>query len=330
MRLRDLCLRTLLMVFIAVGAACYCGGDALAAAPPPACPVSYYLFDVYRVDYGKETFGADVTVSTVCPVEPLPRMVYGNAERLRRLNAAYLSLPRGRLGRWTSMVDVGTFRNDFDTRDFPFDRHTLTIEFSDPETTDVFHYRPDQADSLLSQVGLSSYRVLGHRMQVTDTVVASTGGDPSLPPGTRQRRSTVRIMVDIVNASYLDFLKMVGPVALAALFVLLTYVLSATDLTLLVSRIGLLGGVLLTLVLNMQAAAGFLGSGAGFSLVDKIHLVAMAYTLAAAASAIAAWTGYERLRWSVDACDRLDRRIALGSTLAFVGGVTALIGAAAW
>jgi hypothetical protein len=57
-------------------------------------------------------------------------------------------------------------------------------------------------------------------------------------------------------------------------------------------------GALFATVVNMQVGNSLLGSPEAVSLVDKIHIVALAYVFVAAAMAVVSWRDYDSGRES--------------------------------
>lgn len=57
-------------------------------------------------------------------------------------------------------------------------------------------------------------------------------------------------------------------------------------------------GALFAIVVNMQVGNSVLGSPEAVSLVDEIHIVALAYVFAAAVIAVASWRDYDSGRGS--------------------------------
>ena len=106
------------------------------SSPPPrprprasrrsATGSALYVTDLYGLDLGGGTFGASFWVWGVGQDagRALRSMEFANADRV----AASLesTVPRGSVA-WSQRKVTGTFRQDWDLRNFPFDRHSLEI-----------------------------------------------------------------------------------------------------------------------------------------------------------------------------------------------------------
>jgi hypothetical protein len=114
-------------------------------AAPAMCRVGLYLRDLHSFNPTVDTFGADLWLWSVCPTaghRPLQTMEFVNSDRV----AVLLDLVDDPL--WTQRNVDGTFRYDWDERNFPFDRHTISIEMEEGvEDVRRFVYDPDTANS---------------------------------------------------------------------------------------------------------------------------------------------------------------------------------------
>jgi hypothetical protein len=86
-----------------------------------------YVVDLHQLDVQKRTFNANFWVWSVCGNEqrqPLKTIEFTNA------NSTTPSLdqihPRDRAF-WAAKKIDGSFRHDWDVRNFPFDRHVLSV-----------------------------------------------------------------------------------------------------------------------------------------------------------------------------------------------------------
>ncbi|MBL8128178.1 MAG: hypothetical protein JNM64_11115, partial [Chloroflexia bacterium] len=101
---------------------------AQAEVAPTTCQVGIYLRSLHSFDPNADTFGGDLWLWSVCPSEddqPLHTMEFVNADDA----AVLLDVPGNPF--WANRNIDGTFRYDWDERDFPFDRHTLTIQLEE-------------------------------------------------------------------------------------------------------------------------------------------------------------------------------------------------------
>jgi hypothetical protein len=95
---------------------------------PATCRVGLYLRALHAFDPGADTFGADLWLWSVCPSvgqQPLQTMEFVTAED----TAVLLDVPGNPF--WANRNVDGTFRHEWDERNFPFDRHTLMIDLEE-------------------------------------------------------------------------------------------------------------------------------------------------------------------------------------------------------
>jgi hypothetical protein len=308
---------------------------AAAATAGPAvvsgdCRLGMYVRNIYDLDFTAQTFGADLWLWSVCPAtaeEPLKKTQFPDAEKVDV--GDYHSAARANGMTWTNVDVSGDFRDPYDLRSYPFDRHRLALRLTLDDTR--FRYAVDTANSRVApDVKLEGYRVTGFTSDVGHQRVGSTGGDPERPTESGTVRDRISFAVEIANTSPVNFTKFVGPVYLALLFALLAFFLNPTNPDLMVGRLGLLGAILFTIVLNMQTVGGELGRTVGITLLDQIHIAALLYVLAASVATVAAWLLYSRRGWVPNRVKKLDRWVSVAATGLYLVVNLALIALAAW
>ncbi|AZQ74186.1 hypothetical protein EKH77_25855 [Streptomyces luteoverticillatus] len=112
------------------------------AKEAPTCRVGAYLSDLYDLDPAKNAFSARLTVWSVCPkreLDPLPDVAFTNSTNAEKSDPAVTE--EG--GMFRDLVRIqGVFRQDWDLRAFPFDRHRITINITSRKTIDKFRFTP--------------------------------------------------------------------------------------------------------------------------------------------------------------------------------------------
>jgi len=251
-------------------------------AAPATCRVGLYLRDLHSFDPTADTFGADFWLWSLCPtadLQPLQTMEFINSD-----NVAVL-LDVGDYPLWTQRNVDGTFRYDWDERNFPFDRHTLTIDLEEGvEDVHGFFYEPDTANSGVDpELQLpGGWRMTGTRLVGSIKTYDTTFGDPDLPVGGSSQYSRLTLSIDLERTDLGGFLKLTAVVYAAFIFALITYVMHLETATGIGARVSLLAIALFSTAVNLVNASNFLGTASGLTLVDKIHVMVLVYILVAA------------------------------------------------
>ena len=256
-------------------------------AAPTTCRVGLYLRDLHSFDPTADTFGADLWLWSVCPTadhQPLQTMEFINSD------AVAVLLEVGDDPLWTQRNVDGTFRYDWDERNFPFDRHTLTIDLEEGvEDVNRFAYEPDTANS-----GVDPELQLpgGWRMTATALVGSTktydtTFGDPNLQAGGSSKYSRLTLSIDLERTDLGGYLKLTAVVYAAFFFSLISYVMHLETTTGIGARVSLLAIALFSTAVNFVNASNALGTASGLTLVDKIHVMVLVYILVAAIVTVA-------------------------------------------
>ncbi|QLE74629.1 hypothetical protein FGW37_26300 [Streptomyces rectiverticillatus] len=273
-----------------------------ASAAPATCRVGAYLSDLYDIDPAQHTFSARLHLWSVCDRkedDPLPAASFTNANDPEKSEPALTS--EG--GRFRDLMRVqGVFRQDWDVRAFPFDRHRIEIVVT--SFTDVEHFRftPDNVHSAANEgIAPPGWRMSGFRLVTAEHRYPTNFGDPTLPRGMGSTHSRVIVQVDLARADPVIFWKLTGPLYLMLLIGTATFLLPshseelgmAERLDTLQSRLALLGGGLFVVMLNMQQVNVVVTSTVGLTLIDGLHLLTLCYVLVAVIGTVLSW------RWTV-------------------------------
>ncbi|WP_406345959.1 hypothetical protein [Streptomyces sp. NBC_00648] len=253
---------------------------AYAAAPTRAgvarCELGAYFSDLFDIDPVRSRFSARLWLWTICPdrsSDPLPHVSLSNADD--PVTSEPHVLDRG--GRTLDQVLVqSSFRQEWDVRDFPFDRHRIEVLVTAPDDTARFRFALDEADSSLNP----EIRPPGWLLIAAATFLVSSSHE------------------ELATAERLEGIH---------------------------SRLGVLGGGLLVVVLNGQQVDSVVTSTIGLTLIDWLHLVTLAFLLLAVAGTVLAW------RWtarggSTARAERLSHRGAWAGLAAYAlmcGGLVA-------
>jgi hypothetical protein len=204
----------------------------------------------------------------------------------------------------------GTFRHDWDERNFPFDRHTLVIAMGEgDEDVRQFVYEPDTANTGIdSALQLTGWGITDLALRGSTTIYATTFGDPSLPAdgSSEYSRLTPAIARRVMDPSGFFRLTAVGYAGFV--FSLITYVMHLATTTAISPQVGLLAGALFAAAVNLVTASGALGSASGLTLVDKTHVLVLVSILIAAVVPVVSRVLVER-GWAPAAIARLTSRV---------------------
>ncbi|WP_367140594.1 MULTISPECIES: hypothetical protein [Streptomyces] len=315
------------------------GPDASAAPAPDGCRTGAYLSDLYNLDPAAHTFGARVTLWSVCPrreLDPLPGVAFSNCSDGLEVSEPALSTEKGM---FRDVVRIqGTCRQDWDVRAFPFDRHRIEIKVTSRKENEQVRFTPDNEDSGANPaIAPPGWRLTDFRLAASDQHFPTNFGDATLPKGKGSTRSRLVLRISVSRSDPVIFWKLTGPLYLMLLVGTATFLLPshseelgmAERLDALQSRLALLGGGLFVVMLNMQQVNTVITSSVGLTLIDALHLLTLVYVLVAVVATVLSW------RWTVRGGDpeRVERLHHIGAVTALVAYVAlagALVGYAAW
>lgn len=222
--------------------------------------------------------------------------------------------------RWGYREFAAVVYKDWDTRQFPFDHHTLPVRIAETIwDADTLRYVPDNAGSHIDPgVQIPGWRITGVRLE-TRTIHYPTGfGDPD-PRKSSSHWSEAWLLVDVRRNGFGIFLKVIMVAYIAFALVMLSFLMDAPVFS---SRISMLVGCLFATVVNMRASESVIGRTDSFTLVDQIHLLVAFFVFVSAVVALAT------RRSEAERAKRIDRWAAIASVAVFVLANALLIGRA--
>ncbi|MEU2872156.1 hypothetical protein ABZ769_23580 [Streptomyces olivoreticuli] len=260
------------------------------------CELSAYLSDLYDIDPAKGRFSARLWLWTICPdrrADPLPQMSFANADDSHTSEPSVIE--QG--GHVLDQVRVqSSFRQAWDVRDFPFDRHRIEVVLTPPQDAGHFRFTMDNADAQTNpDMRPQGWQLTGFRLVSATKHYTTTYGDRSLKNGSTYDQA--HIQIDLERSDPTVFWKLTIPLYLAVLIAVATFLVSSRHEELettarlegIHNRLGVLGGGLFVVVLNMQQANDVVTSSAGLTLIDWLHLATLAFLLLAVAGTVLAW-----------------------------------------
>ncbi|MEV8476351.1 hypothetical protein [Streptomyces sp. NPDC051173] len=313
-----------------------------ATAVPPSragavrCEVSAYLSDLYDIDPAKGRFSARLWIWTVCPdrhSDPLPQVSFANADDPHTSDPNIIEQD----GHVLDQVRVqSSFRQAWDVRDFPFDRHRVEVVLTSPQDASHFRFTVNNADAQANpEARPQGWRLTGFRLFSALKHYTTTYGDTSLKNGSTYDR--VHLQIDLKRSDPTVFWKLTIPLYLAVLIAVATFLVSSRHEELETTarlegfhnRLGVLGGGLFVVVLNMQQANDVVTSANGLTLIDWLHIATLVFLLLAVAGTVLAWRWTSR-GGSATQAERISHRGAWCGLAAYVVACGALVLRAAY
>jgi hypothetical protein len=220
---------------------------------------------------------------------------------------------------WANRNVTGTFHHDWDESNFPFDRHTLTIELEEGvEDVRRFVYDPDLANSRVDpELFLPGWRMTDATLAGSTETYDTTFGDLDLPTGGSSEYSRLTLWIDLVRTDLSGFFKLTSIGYAAFIFSLITYVMRMDTTTGISQRMGLLAIALVSAAVNLVNASDDLGTVSGMTLVDKIHVTVLVSILVAAIVTVVSQMLLER-GWAAADVTRLNYRAGATAAISFV------------
>jgi hypothetical protein len=264
-----------------------------AAAEPATCSVGIYLISLHDFDMNRGSFGADAWYWSSCrdpALRPLDVMDLVDAQEVTTSLAATYE----RSGIFWSYVKVsGTFRHHWDVQNYPFDRHVLRIAIENTAApASEFAYSVDREGSKPSRdIRLDGWRMTSFEVMPEVYVYDTTFGDPAFEGKEESDYARLVLSVGIQRTKLLSFVKLVAGVYASFALSSLSYLLGPYNGR---RRANLLVGTLFAVLVNQRVVESVIGRTEEITLVDQIHLIAMAFIFATALAGIRSQILFDR------------------------------------
>lgn len=172
---------------------------------------------------------------------------------------------------------AGTFAQEFDMSNFPFDRHGLRVPIEAASDTEHLQLVPDEEDSRVGDfVHLPAWRFEGLSFVTQDYRYDTRFGYRKSDPAF----SRLSLVIDISRQRSALVIERFTGFAVAFVLSCLIYAVPATELSM---RIGLSSGAIFASVGNRYGIESALGFDAAFSLVDQVTVLVFVALLTAIA-----------------------------------------------
>ena len=281
--------------------------------------IGVYMMRLNDLNPVTETFSTDVWIWTLsrsaAPLHPIQSLRLQDTKSVTP-DAPGETVTDGVL--WGYREIAAVMNKHWDTRHFPFDRHTLAIRIAETQyDADALVYVADAANSKIDpRVKIAGWEITGTRLETRILDYPTHFGDPhAATPGTKW--SEAWLLIDVRRNGLGLFAKLVMVAYIAFALMMLSFAMDAPAFS---SRISLLIGSLFATVVNMRASEAVLGRTDSFGLTDRIHLLVAFFIFVSAAEALLT-RGMEAKR-----ARRIDRWTALASLAAFLIANAVLIG----
>jgi hypothetical protein len=246
-----------------------------------AYPIGIFITSLHDLDVTHGTFGVDYWVWSVHPprINPLDNLEFYNAQKAD----THLDLTEERGDRSLSQRKINAVvRHDWDLSNFPFDRQVLDIvlEEGTADTTKLLYSADTTNSGYNGDIRLEGWRITDFAIEERTVEHTTTFGDPDISSGSSYARLVASVQLERESAT--GFLKLVAGVYAASAIGFLTFLMVPDNPPIFGARMVVLVGALFATVLSLRASEAALGNTERWSLVDKIHLLAILYIFIAA------------------------------------------------
>lgn len=260
-----------------------------AEGTPVVCRVGVNIEDLYDLDMAGDTFDAILWIWSLCPspeFRPLETVAFPTAASGPDLGAVEtVAAPSGQT--YASLRVQGTFRHDWDMDSFPFDRQRVAIEIDEGTYgASRLLFEADTGQSFLSpeiRARLDDWRVSDLTLRTGVSDEASTYG---LPDADGTGYAFIEAAVELERRQLVTFLKLSAGLFAAIFIAFLTFFYDPRDRGAFGGKLGLLVGVLFSVLLNMRTADTSLGDTGDLTLVTELHLVTLGLVVVLALAAL--------------------------------------------
>jgi len=292
--------------------------SASALAAPEKVTIGAYVMRLNDLNPSSDSFATDVWVWTVsdaaASLHPIQTLRVQDAKSVTA-DAAGEADQNGM--RWGYREFAAIINKHWDTRHFPFDRHTLKIHVAETMSdADAMVYVADPANSKIDpRIEVPGWHIVSSRMETAAVEYPTRFGDPR-PGAPSTRWPEAWLVIDIRRNGFGIFIKIIMVAYIAFALMMLSFLM---DASLFSSRISLLIGSLFATVVNMRASESVIGRTDSFTLVDQIHLLVAFFIFVSAATALITRRMNERRAKTIE------RWTALVAMIVFLGANVVLI-----
>jgi len=252
-----------------------------AVTSPKTCQIGVYLTSLRDFKPAENSFAANFWVWSVCPFEtpkPLESLKVINS---KEVNKNYTTFSRtenlsdtfkaSKNLFWSEEEMSTTIYHNWDTKNYPFDRHVLQIPLEETQLdASIFVHAPDFVNTgYPKDMDLEGWQIRDFRIEQVNFPYRTSFGSPGIKREINYRSRLV-ISITINRESKVSFFKLVMGVYAAVALSIMALLLDE-------ELMGILVGNLFAVIVNLQAATSDLGSSNSVTLIDFIHIIAIIY-----------------------------------------------------
>jgi hypothetical protein len=260
---------------------------------PSTCLFGVYIQDMRDYQFAQNSFFASIRLWSVCPTSkqsPLSDFNVLNANSIN-LGKIYTEKVPNQSDYfrndpevyWSTRTVDGRFYHRWSAKNFPFDRHTIVLEFEVlKDDINSFVLTPDFTHSgFNSMISNDDWIANNFSIKEVPQYYSTNFGKPDLSASREGSYSRVKVQLTLQRTRITSFLKLCTGVYAAVLMSGMAFILDSRDSTFVSSRNGILVGCLFASIVSMQKAEATLGASEDVTLTDSIHIVSICYILAA-------------------------------------------------
>ena len=255
--------------------------QAEAVTSPKTCQIGVYLTSLRDFKPAEKSFTANFWVWSVCPFEtpkPLESLKVVNSKEVSKNYTTFSrsenlsdTFKASKNVFWSEEEISATLYHNWDTKNYPFDRHVLQIPLEETQLdASIFVHAPDFANTgYPKDLDLEGWKIINFRISQENFPYRTSFGSPGIK---RELNSRSRLIISITinRESKVSFFKLVMGVYAAVALSIMALLLDE-------ELMGILVGNLFAVIVNLQAATSDLGSSNSVTLIDFIHIIAIIY-----------------------------------------------------
>ncbi len=233
-----------------------------------------YVTSIYGINSSDGTFKAVFWMWSVCPKksdQPLMTLEFPNGEDISGDLEDKLERSDGW---WSTRKFIGTFRNSFEMKDFPFDRQNLKILVEEAVLDErELLYTADATESGFSpKISIPGWHLEHLTATAGVTTYPTTFGDPSLPGGT-SRYAGLTVTIPAERAHWETFTQATFSLYIVAMLVFASMLFNIESESMFLGRMGVLGSALFAVVVGYSSTDSLVGARQGMYLLDYLYLL---------------------------------------------------------
>jgi len=242
------------------------------SANPVTVKTGIYVSALQDINTSNGSFGADIWIWYNSPVKSEVDLLK-TRDLINAIDHKVLvsdSEAKGSVT-WAAEKIHGTFSNEFDIKNFPFDKHRLSfvLEESIADASELIFEADSKNSAIDSNVELQGWKIDDLEIKSDIHKYTSTFGDPSSTSGSTYARTVATLTISR-HATGL-FAKIATPLYISLAITIIAFFMTTKADDIFSGRMGLLVAMVFSVVINQQASEAAIGISATTTLIDKLH-----------------------------------------------------------